>query len=64
MPLSKARNKERMRQLRSVQPDELAGSLCLVRSKEEFVQPRYMRTPIASAHMVQHLPNCLDGRYR
>jgi len=71
MPLSKARMQECKRidrdvkpNLVNVKPNELVGSLCVMSSREEIVKPKYTSTPIASAHMLQHLPNCLDGRYR
>ena len=73
MPLSKEKQSEWMREHRkrvvipkspNVIPNELAGSLCVMSSREEIVIPKYMRTPIASVSMLQHLPNCPDGRYR
>lgn len=57
MPLSKARNRERMRRLRAVQPNT------------PIVQPNSLRhipmvdDPVAIA-LNGKFPNCPDGRYR
>ena len=55
MPLSKARNKERMKQKRAtcVQPKEDYVELPLVSPEDRW-----------AVVVVQPVPNCPDGRYR
>ena len=68
MPLSKARNRERMRRLRSVQPSvipKVIGVLEGVQPDSEGYYPAWAITSQFNGRVRQmQLPNCLDGRYR
>ena len=66
MPLSKARNRERMRRLRSVQPSVI-GVLEGVQPAREGYYPAWAITSWCQFNgrvRQMQLPNGLDGRYR